>query len=408
MSISMSKKQAWSYKESTARTNLWVGSVRSGKTWASIFRWIRYLSDAPDGDLLMIGKTGRTIYRNVIRPMEDLLGSSMRYFPGKGEVHMFDRRIFIVGANDERAEGIIRGMTCAGAYGDEPTLWPESFFNQLLSRVSVKNSKIFAATNTDSPYHYLKKKFVDRVDELNLKVFEFKIDDNPFLDQEYVAALKKEYVGLWYDRFISGLWTLAEGAIYDFYNEDLHVIPDKMFPRPQFTVVGVDYGTSNPTVFIEYGVNYNTKPKIWAIKEWYYDASGERIQLTDDEYAEEFEEWLEHDRPRAIIIDPSAASFRVALRKRGYGQVEEADNDVTGGIRLVAKMLKSGDYKIGESCQNLREERPGYSWDPKAQLRGLDEPIKKDDHCMDNERYVIKTLFDEDNLVETTRGPFGV
>ena len=119
------------------------------------------------------------------------------------------RAIDIVGANDERSQDKIRGMTCAGAYCDEISLYPESFFKMLLSRLSVRGSKVFATTNPDSPYHWLKVDYLDNK-ELDIKIFHFTLDDNPNLDPEYVKQISKEYTGLWYKRFILGLSLLKQ------------------------------------------------------------------------------------------------------------------------------------------------------------------------------------------------------
>ena len=105
-------------------------------------------------------------------------------------------------------------MTLHGAYCDELTLFSEDFFSMLLSRLSQSNAKLIATTNPDSPYHWLMKKYINRKDELDMLVLKFLIDDNPYLDASYIANLKKEYTGVFYDRFIRGLWVVAEGLIY--------------------------------------------------------------------------------------------------------------------------------------------------------------------------------------------------
>src|SRR5690606_4293976 len=137
-----------------------------------------------------------------------------------------------------------RGMTLAGAYGDEVTLWPESFFTMLLSRLSVPGAQFFGTTNPDSPGHWLKKRYLDRADELSLRRFRFTLADNPALDPAYVEALKREYTGLWYRRYILGEWVAAEGAIYDMFDPDRHVARE--LPEILHWWVGVDYGTTNP------------------------------------------------------------------------------------------------------------------------------------------------------------------
>jgi len=385
--------QRSSVRESNCRLNIWEGAVRSGKTHASVIRWIKYIAEAPPGELILVGKTDRSLKRNIIGPMQMLLGNKMQYYSGKGEINLWDRLIYVVGANDERAEGKIRGGTFSGAYGDELTLWPQSFWNMLLSRLSVKGAQLFGSTNPDSPYHWLKTDVLDRQDQLDLQVFKFVLSDNESLDQKYVNSLKAEYTGLWYKRFIQGLWVLAEGAIYDFFEEKKPYVIDEN-PIPEYYSVGVDYGTKNPCVFCRFGNNPKTKPMIWAEEEYYYSSKVTGRQKTDSEYADDFMIFIEgKKRPREVFIDPSAASFIVELRRRGVVGIKEVDNSVIDGIRTVARMLKKGDFGINRVCKNYIKEFGAYVWDERAQRRGEDKPIKQSDHCQDQGRYVLHTKF---------------
>lgn len=378
----MGPKQDRSIRQSNARLNIWSGSVRSGKTFASIFRWMCFLTaDGPPGPKLMIGKTERTLQRNILDPMAAIFGRRFQYSPGKGEGSLFGRKFWTVGANDERAQDKIRGSTLAGAYGDEMTLWPESFYNMLLSRLSVRGAKFFGTTNPDSPHHWVKKNILDRP-ELNLRHFHFVLADNLALDPDFVSELKKEYVGLWYKRFILGLWVLAEGAIYDMFREDLHVcssLPDS-WDREW---VSVDYGTSNPTVFLLQG---GRDGNFWTRREYYWASRDEGRQKTDAQYADDMAEFLKGREATPIVVDPSAASFILELEQRGF-EVEQANNEVLDGIRTVSSLLGQERYKIHGSCKHTIEEKYAYVWDPKAQKLGEDKPTKEYDHCSDAERY---------------------
>lgn len=399
--IDFFKQQKFSYWNSNRRLNLWDGPVRSGKTHVSIAKWIKYIGTAPPGDLLMTGKTNATLYRNVIRPMQEFLGPEMNYVNKHDNriVELWDREVFCYGANDERSEGKIRGGTFAGGYGDEITLWPESYFKMMLSRFSVPGAQFFGSTNPDNPKHYLKRDFIDRKNELNLHVFRWSIDANTYLPKEYVEALKKEYVGLWYRRFILGEWCVAEGAIYDFFDERLHV--GSKFPQPRYHLVGVDYGTGNPTSFGLYGVNPYSTPKIWRIKGYWWDSRARGRQKTDEQYADDMKKFLGDIKPLKIICDPSAASFKLVLRKPPYNyMVVDANNDVLDGIRTQSRMMKNGSYMISSDKSNKPciDEYYGYVWDDNAAKRGEDKPLKEHDHTKDDERYVLHTTFGEDQL----------
>lgn len=390
----LSPKQRDSIRRAVRRINIWEGSVRSGKTVASLIRWVQFVGQATRaGYLAMIGKTERTLKTNVLEPLKWLVGDdNFQYSMGLHEGELFGRTVLLYGANDERSEGKIRGLTCGGAYCDELTLWPASFFRMLLSRCSLPGAAIFGSTNSDSPYHWLKKDFLDRAADLDLVSFPFRLEDNPFLPRDYVENLKLEYTGVWAARFIDGLWALAEGAIYDFFTQDSPFVIPKP-PRAAYHCVWVDYGTQNPTTFGLAGVNPHTKPKAWTEREYWHSGRETGRQKTDSEYADDFVSWLGGVEPMAIYVDPSARSFILELNRRGFGQVTEPDNTVLDGIRTQARMLKAGEYAVVEGCEHTISEYFAYVWDPKAQKRGVDAPLKQNDHTKDGERYFLHSRF---------------
>ena len=395
-----SVKALESIEQSTKRLNFWEGSVRSGKTVSSLCRWIEYIVTGPPGDLLMIGKTERTLKRNVLDPLSDMVGeANFRYNRGTGECYVFNRRIYIIGASDARSEGKIRGMTVAGAYGDEVTLWPEEMFKQLLARMSVKGAMFFGTTNPDSPSHWLYINYLLRIIEGELTngiVFSFCLDDNDTLDPDYVSALKLEYTGLWYKRFIDGLWVVAEGSIYaEQWDEEKNTYISSDRPERIFQdfrrYIPMDYGTTNPMVFLDCYYDGRT---IWIDNEYYYDSKVKMAQKTDGQYADALEEFIKEQGeqfPRELL-DPSAASFKAELRKRGH-RVTEADNNVLDGIRMVASMIANGVIKVNkDKCPNFLKEIGAYVWDDKARLNGEDKPLKQNDHAMDAIRYLVNTF----------------
>lgn len=389
----LAPKQRWSAREANSRLNIWHGSVRSGKTVATIHRFLKFIGNSPDGDLLLAGKTIDSLKRNVIGPIQDLLGLDAHYMPGRRELKVWDKTIYTVGASDERSEGKIRGSTLAGAYGDELTLWPESFFKMMLSRMSLEGAQFFGTTNADNPNHWLKKEYIDRKQALNMSLFHFKLEDNPFLPKAYVEALKQEYVGLWHKRFILGHWCVAEGAIFDFFDEAKHVL--QIYPEAVYYDVGIDYGTTNPCVFILFGCNPFGKPKIWAEREYYYDPVKRTRQQTDVEFSRDFKAFIAPiaGKVRNIYCDPSAESFQLQLKRDGVVGLRDAENEVLDGIRTVARMLQNGEFAIYKACQNYISEMYSYAWNPKKQIVGLDVPLKANDHCQDTGRYVIYSKY---------------
>lgn len=388
--LTLSQKQKTSLLDSDARYNIWVGAVRSGKSFSSLIRFEDFCLNGPPGEFAIIGKSRDTIKRNVLYPLKEMLGDPFSFWLGKGEARLYNRVIHIIGANDERAEHKIRGVTLAGCYVDEITVIPECVFEMLKSRLSVPGAKLFGTTNPDSPFHWFKTKFLDRADELNLKIWSFGLDDNPSLDESFKRDISKEYTGLWYDRYILGKWVLAEGTVYDFFDKSIHTID---FPpgAAEYYVCGVDYGTTNPTAFSLIGYSSRTTPNKWLEKEYYWDSKKKLRQKTDTEYAEDLKKFLTGYNVKAIYIDPSAVSFRVELQRQGFSGLIEADNDVLDGIRYHGMQLSNGTFKVCRSCIHAIEEYSTYRWDSKASDRGEDKPLKENDHMMDSIRYALKT-----------------
>ena len=390
--LDLSPKQKLSLMESTARINIWEGAVRSGKSYASLIRWLEYIQEAPQGNLVMIGRTATTIKHNLVDEICTLIGSDARYYAGKNELNLWGKRIYLVGASDERAETKIRGSTFAGAYIDEATLIPESFWVMLLSRLSTDGAKIFTTTNPDSPFHWLKKQYIDRKEELDLKLWQFKLDDNPSLSEAFKTSLKQEYRGLWYRRYIQGEWCLAEGTIYDFFDEAVHTI---LYPpgRGQSYYIGIDYGTTNPCAFVLIAHNVNHYPNMWVEKEYYYDSAKANRQKTDTEYAEDLTKFMEGYPIDGIYVDPSAASFKLECQRQGIRNIYDAENEVLDGIRFVAGLLTNGTLKLCKCCKNLIQEMGSYVWDSKSKDQGVDKPKKANDHAQDALRYILFTKF---------------
>lgn len=389
----LSPKQSEILQNTNARLNFLVGSVRSGKTFVSLMRWLQYIQRCPEGNLIMVGRTASTIKRNIIDELCNFVGAEAKYFVGKGELNLWGKRIYLVGCSDERAEQKIRGSTFAGAYVDEATLIPESFWSMLMSRLSIPNAKLFATTNPDSPFHYLKTDYLDRIkDENHVKVFQFNLNDNPSLDEDFKRNLMLEYRGLWYKRYIEGEWCLAEGTIYDFFDERIH-ITDLEPGNARYYIVGVDYGTTNPCAFVLLGYNPEIFPNIWVEDEYYYDSKEHNRQKTDSEYADDLKKFISGKYVKAIIIDPSAASFKAECINRGIDNIVDADNDVLNGIRTVSNFLSNGTLKVCRKCKSLIKEMYTYVWDEKSVERGEDKPKKQNDHCLDGLRYSIFTYF---------------
>ena len=241
----LSKKQEDFLKGNLHRINLLYGSVRSGKTWISLLKWAIWVGQqASDKQFLMVGKTITTLKRNCLVLLEELIGDNITYSISQKKAVIFGRTVWLEGANDERSESKIRGMTLMGVYVDELTQIPQDFYLMALSRLSEKGAVFLATTNPDHPKHYVKTEIIDN-DLLDKQVIKFLIDDNIFLDETYKDNLKKEYSGVFYQRFILGEFVRAEGIIFPEFanNPDRWIIKREDVPKTFRSVeVGFDIG----------------------------------------------------------------------------------------------------------------------------------------------------------------------
>lgn len=241
----LSKKQYYFLKNDLRRINLLYGSVRSGKTWISLLKWALWVGQQPaNKEFLMTGKTITTLKRNCLGLLSELIGDNFHYTLSTKRATIFGRTVWLEGANDERSESKIRGMTLQGAYIDELTQIPETFYLMVLSRLSERGAALIATTNPDAPNHYVKTEVIDNPD-IDKQVVKFLLDDNVFLDGDYKHNLKKEYTGVFYDRFILGEFVRAEGIIFpDLANDPTRWLIDKKDLPNAFrsVMVGFDIG----------------------------------------------------------------------------------------------------------------------------------------------------------------------
>ncbi len=372
------------------------GAIRSGKTVAMALSYVMWAMENFDGENFgMAGKTIGSFRRNVLAILKLML-KTRGY---KVVDHRADNMLtvsrnsvtnyfYIFGGKDERSQDLIQGITLAGMFFDEVALMPESFVNQATARCSVEGSKWWFNCNPAGPFHWFKVNWIDKVIEKNLIYLHFTMDDNLSLSESIKERYKKQWSGVFYDRYILGLWAVAEGIIYDMFDKSKNVIESFKDLTTQ-KYVSCDYGTQNAMVFLlwEKGTD-----DIWyCTNEYYYSGRDKKKQKTDSEYADDLGEFVENKKIKQVIVDPSAASFIAELKKRGF-KVKKAKNDVEDGIREVGTALKQDKIRFKNNCVMTIKEFATYAWDPKASEKGLDKPIKENDHCMDAVRYFVYTI----------------
>lgn len=377
------------------------GAIRSGKTISMSLSFVVWDMTTFNGQNFgMCGKTIGSFRRNVLFWLKLML-KARKYkvddkragnlvVVSKGNVTNY---FYIFGGKDERSQDLIQGITLAGIFFDEVALMPESFVNQATGRCSVDGSKYWFNCNPDGPYHWFKVNWIDKKEEKNILYLHFTMDDNLSLTENIKQRYRSMYSGIFFKRYISGLWAMAEGIIYDMFSEEAHTVDEthEYWPKDnkfEEYYVAVDYGTQNATVFLLIG---KYKGRFFIVDEYYYSGKEEGKQKSDHKYLKDFKKFVKGKQIKSIIIDPSAASFIALLKENGF-KIKKAKNDVVDGIREVSKRLSNLEIFIHKKCKNTIKEFFSYTWDKKATERGEDKPVKQFDHAMDALRYFVYTI----------------
>lgn len=371
------------------------GSVRSGKTITMAMAFLLWAMARYDRTSFAIcGKTVQSAERNILAPLLEIDGlRDMLDMQYKRSARVLTVRcggksnsFYLFGGKDESSYMLIQGITLAGVLFDEVALMPRSFVEQALSRaISYAQPKYFFNCNPDSPDHWFYKSWI-LPERTGVRRIHFCLEDNPILTPEMIERTKSMYSGVFYERYILGRWVVAEGLVYPGFGDGC--IVDEV-PRRGRYYISIDYGTQNP---------FSAGLWCWAdgvatrIREYYYSGRDTQVQRTDEDYCDAVAALAEDLPVECVVVDPSAASFIAALRRRGKFTVRKARNDVLDGIRLVASYLQTGKIKVHRSCADCIREFRTYRWDAEASRRGRDAVIKDNDHAMDDLRYFSATV----------------
>lgn len=369
------------------------GSIRSGKTVAMTVGFVMWAMTNFEGqNFALCGKTIESLRRNVTSNLPTWLAGVFSFKERRTENKIVvsangkSNNFYLFGGKDESSASLIQGITLAGILLDEVALMPRSFVEQACARCSVEGSKLWFNCNPEGPSHWFYLTWVLGARERNMLRLHFTMDDNLSLSPAVKARYESLYSGVFYDRFIRGLWVVAEGLIYTMFNKDFHVVPAEARSYDKY-YISCDYGTVNPTSIGLWG----RANGVWyRMREYYFDSRKEGRQRTDEEHYIELEKLAADLHITAVIVDPSAASFIEVIRRHGHFRVEKASNAVVDGIRNVATRLQCGDIRICEGCTDCIREFGLYRWDEKA---STDRPIKENDHSMDDVRYFVHKVF---------------
>lgn len=368
------------------------GAVRSGKTSIMMWSFVRWAMESFNGQ--RFGVCGRTVdscTKNIIVPFTAMGLAKEKYLIRwrRGDKVMEVRRgavtnyFEVFGGKDEASYTLIQGRTLAGVLLDEVVLMPRSFVEQALTRCSVDGAKLWVSCNPGSPQHWFYTEWIQRHEARNTLYLHFEMTDNPGLSQKTLERYQAMFSGVFYDRYIRGLWVLAEGLIYPMFGEGCLVDNP---PQGGRYYISCDYGTLNPFSAGLWCWDGKTATRV---AEYYYSGRQEQRHKTDEDYYTALEQ-LAGDKPvQAVIVDPSAASFIEVIRRHKRFPVRKAKNDVLAGINTTARFLQDGTIKIHRSCSACIREFGLYRWDEKTET---DRPVKENDHAMDDIRYFAYTV----------------
>lgn len=353
------------------------GAVRAGKTYIDNLIFLYELMrvsklakrlDDKHPQFILAGASSGAIYNNVIAELSRQFGIDLKA-DKHNHYHLFG--VDIVPVYTASIAGLTgaRGFTAYGAYINEATLANQEVFNEIRNRCSMRNSHIICDTNPDIPTHWLKTDYIDNKDpKAGIISYTFTIDDNTFLDKEYVESLKaSKPKGMFYDRDILGLWVTGEGIVYQDFDAKKMIIDDDKIPKGLHYYCGCDWGFEHPNPILLLGDDdqgntyvlrdYTKKHKF--ISYWVKIA-----QNLQDEFGRNLIFYADSARPDNVN------EFQAA----GINCIN-ANKNVLPGIECVARKMREGKFFVAESCsQGLMNEIYQYAWD-----ENTGQPLKEND-----------------------------
>ncbi len=393
------------------------GSIRSGKTISMIKSFVLWSVNTFSGeDFILAGRSMGALKRNVLKPMFRILKSlAIPYYYNRSDhyIEIGGNTYYCFGASTEASQDVVQGLTAAGAYADEAALFPKSFIEQMIGRCSVPGSKFWMNCNPKGPYHFIKEEYIDQAEDKKILHLHFTLDDNDALDERIKDRYKRMFSGVFYQRYVLGLWVMAEGIIYSMFDRKEMVVTK--LPEIKRYWIGVDYGTSNATTFILCGLGIDNRAYI--IDEYYHSGRAAKEDEVDKDpskamtrqkspaaYSKDFQKWYKKNEeryfkdkegrkpdryPEWIMVDPAAEGFILQLHEDGIRRVARADNAVNRGIELISTIMEMDLFRVHKRCKWVIKELGSYVWDEKAQERGEDKPLKQHDHTLDAIRYIF-------------------
>ena len=366
------------------------GSIRSGKTTVLSLSFVLWAMHTFDGEsFAMCGKTINSLRRNVLKQLKQMLIAlnmtvtehrSENYITISDGIHEND--FYLFGGKDEASQDLIQGITLAGVFFDEVALMPESFVNQATGRCSVEGSKFWFNCNPEGPDHWFKVDWIDKLSDKNLIRIHFTMKDNPSLSQRIIERYERMYHGVFYDRFILGLWVLASGIIFRKFAEDnepylfddSELFDNDGILKERFTkvVMGIDFGgNGSMTTFVLNG--YMNGYKDFRILEEDSLPLDDNIGAVEicDKFIEFYRmclgrykrvDWIFPDSASTTMINSLIA--RAKAEGLPFNHISGCrKNEIKDRPKTIDMLLCSGRLKINKRCIHVRKALSSLRWD---------------------------------------------
>lgn len=371
------------------------GSVRAGKTIVMSFSFaIWAMENFVYQNFIMAGKTIGAFRRNVLVLLKIVLrlrGYNVQDKRADNLLIIRSRRtgvknyFYIFGGRDERSQDLVQGITAAGAFFDEVALMPESFVNQAIARCSVDGSKLWFNCNPEGPYHWFKVEFLDKLEEKNLIHIHFTMDDNPALSEATKERYKRMFAGVFFKRYILGLWVAAEGIIYILFadNPENFIVDD--VPEPiHYATIGVDFGGSKSAhSFTLTGFTRGFKQVV--ILDEFYHNNVTQGRLSPAQVEEKFVDFVKRAKQKYRLYEAYCDSaeqtliegLTVAAAKNGLGiQIKNAiKGPINDRIAFYCSLMAQGRFCIMRHCKATIEALASAVYDEKKKT----EDVRLDD-----------------------------
>lgn len=345
--LSVMQKDYWN--NSTHRWNIKTGATGSGKTYLDFYLLPKRIRACTGkGLIVLLGNTKTTLERNILDPMREIYGDyAVGSINNENVAYLFGRKTYCLGADKVNQVSKIQGATIEYAYGDEVTTWNREVFEMLKSRLRCENSMFDGTCNPDGPNHFFKK-FLDS--DADIYQQKYTIDDNPFLPQKFVEELKKEYSGtIYYDRYINGNWTRAEGLLFPQFASNpsrWRVTIEEAKNMPIWKVfMGLDIGgTKSHSTFVATGIVGNYQMQVRLMSKTLKHSKGtvdpDRLYAAYDEFQKEFKQYYPAFNITNVYVDNEAQMIENGLRsfsrQKGYGAIIDDCKKVKFSERTLA------------------------------------------------------------------------